>query len=74
MSEFDRAVQFERDVQAVTRAVAEENGEVYPVPFLTAARVPLDTIDFETPAPADPQLRLFEGNGFGNECEGMCGL
>ena len=66
---FARAVHFEKESQRLSEKVDEV---VRGVPFLTRALVPLDEIDFDTP---DPQMKLFENDtGFGNECEGMCGV
>lgn len=58
---FERAAQFERDLQETARAIGEWRG----VPFLHRSLVPLETVDLA--ADSHPDL-------FGNECEGMCGV
>ena len=64
--EFSRAVQFEKDLQAVKRVSDNMNG----VPFLHASLKPLGEVDFTT----DVQKGQGMLHGFGNECEGMCGV
>lgn len=64
-AEFERAVQFERDLQDVKRRSDNLGG----VPFLHASLKPLDQVDFATDAERGQSLLA----GFGNECEGMCG-
>ncbi len=58
--EFQKAVQFEKDMNAVS-ALAQKTctGE-----FLHSSRIPLDQVKFDP----DRQMDLW-----GNECEGMCG-
>ena len=60
--EFKKAVKFERKMQAAHQKSEMADG----VPFLHDSRVPLDQVVFDpTPKKKD---------GFGNECEGMCGV
>lgn len=59
--EFERAVQFERDVRASMAQITRINYDG----FLHKARVPLDEVQFKD----EP-----EPNAFGNECSGMCGV
>lgn len=43
--------------------------------YLHRSRLPLAQVDFEAKARADKaQTRLFEQDGFVNECEGLCGV
>lgn len=61
-SEFDKAVEFEKRLQASYAAASALRS----VPWLHASRRPLETVDFSADAKQpDP---------FGNECEGMCGV
>lgn len=62
--EFARAVTFERDLQAVKKVTDNMNG----IPFLHASLVPLDQVPFTT------DKERGQGDLFGNECEGMCGV
>lgn len=62
-AEFDRAVQFERDLQRIKGA--SEN--IRTVPFLHRALVTLDKVDFDD---TRGEQNLFEQH----ECEGMCGV
>lgn len=63
-TEFARAVQFERDLQRVKAETDNMKG----VPFLHASLRPLDLVDFTT------DTERGQGDMFGNECEGMCGV
>jgi hypothetical protein len=64
--EWNRAVQFEKDLQ-----LAASNQEALKgVPFLHDAMKTLDQIDFD----ALNQTTHKQVNMFGNECEGMCGV
>jgi len=65
-AEFDRAVKFELQLQAVKKISDNMNG----VPFLHASLKPLGEVDFST----DVQKGQGMLHGFGNECEGMCGV
>jgi hypothetical protein len=65
-AEFDRAVKFELQLQAVKRISDNMNG----VPFLHGSLKPLGEVDFST----DAQKGQGMLHGFGNECEGMCGV
>lgn len=62
--EFTKAVEFEKGLQKVKAA----SGNFSSTPFLTASRVPLETIDFSNDTDNGQQLL------WGNECEGMCGV
>lgn len=62
--EFERAVQFERDLQSVKSR--SENFEA--TPFLHRDAIPLDLVDLST-AEERGQMTLWD-----NECEGMCGI
>ena len=60
--EFQRAVEFEREITHGLRGTRAERF------YLHASRVPLDQVDFST-AEDHGQMGLW-----GEECEGMCGL
>jgi hypothetical protein len=62
--EFKRAVEFEKELQAVKRVSDRRGG----VPFLHRSMKPLSDVDFSTEEERG-QISLF-----GNECEGMCGV
>lgn len=62
-SDWQRAVQFERDLQAVKRVSDNMKG----VPFLHDSLKPLSEVDFSEDA-TQGQMK------FHNECEGMCGV
>lgn len=63
-AEFERAVQFERDLQTTKAQTDNMRG----VPYLHNSRVPLANVDFTTnPKGQHPDQ-------FGNECEGLCGV
>lgn len=61
---FNKAVQFERDIQAVKG----KTHNFASTPFLHRTCVPLDQIDFST------EEERGQLNMFNNECEGMCGV
>lgn len=61
--QFERAVEYERKLQETYRQVPRMHG----IPYLHAARRPLDEIDFEHDDHG-------QGDLFGAECEGMCGI
>ena len=62
--EFQRAVQFELDLQSSKAKTDNMRG----VPYLHNSRISLGLVDFSGAAKSDhPDL-------FGNECEGMCGV
>jgi hypothetical protein len=63
-AEFERAVKYEKDLQAVKRQTDNLSG----IPFLHASLKPLGEVDFSTEEERG-QLNMFE-----NECEGMCGV
>ena len=65
-AEFVRAVKFELQLQAVKKISDNMNG----VPFLHASLKPLGEVDFSTDVQKGPGML----HGFGNECEGMCGV
>jgi hypothetical protein len=62
-SEFDMAVQFEKDLQANVSRVERLSG----VPYLHNSLIPLSEVDFSE----DTNQGAFQ---FNNECEGMCGV
>lgn len=62
--EFAKAVKFEKDLQAVKRITDNMNG----VPYLHGSCMPLDQVDFTT------DTERGQGDLFGNECEGLCGV
>jgi hypothetical protein len=62
--EFQRAVKFERDLQAVKAST--DNFRT--TPFLHRSLVPLDQVDLST------DVENGQGLLWGNECEGMCGV
>ena len=62
--EFQKSVDFERQLQAVKAASDDMGG----VPFLHASLKPLDQVDFSTDTDKG------QGILFGNECEGLCGV
>lgn len=64
--EFQRAVQFERDLQANKASTRNLSC----TPFLHRSCKPLDQIDFST----DIERGQGELNYFNQECEGMCGV
>lgn len=61
--EFARAVAFEKAYQAVKQKTV-----FYSQVWLHNSRQPLDTVDFST------DFERGQGDLFGNECEGMCGV
>lgn len=63
--QFQKAVQFERDLQAVKLKSDNLGG----VPFLHDSLKPLDQVDLSTDTERGQGMLA----GFGNECEGMCG-
>jgi hypothetical protein len=63
-NEFLRAIQFEKDLQAVKRKTDNQRG----VPFLHNSLKPLSEVDFST------EEERGQLNMFNNECEGMCGV
>lgn len=65
-AEFERAVKFEKDLQAAAAKTDNRKGVMY----LHASRKPLDEVDF-SPAKSS-QLEMWDQ--FGNECEGLCGV
>lgn len=66
-AEFAQAVEFDHTMRA-SQAAGRLSFDS--VPYLHDQRVPLDEADLEERD--DPQGRLFDG--FGSECEGLCGL
>jgi hypothetical protein len=62
--EWQRAIEFERKMQAAQR----EQEVLRSVPYLHQSLRPLDSVDIDT-SPMDLQLDLF-----GDECEGLCGV
>jgi hypothetical protein len=63
-SEFQAAVQFEKDLQSVRRIADNKGG----IPFLHNSCKPLGEVDFST------EEERGQLNMFNNECEGMCGV
>jgi hypothetical protein len=61
---FAAAVAYERRMQAVQHAATSARG----MPFLHRSMKPLNEVDFST------DFDRGQGELFGNECEGMCGL
>lgn len=64
-TEFDRAVNFEKEYQKAKSATVIRKGFI---PFLHRKRIPLSEVDFSTEEERG-QLDMFN-----NECEGMCGV
>lgn len=62
---FAEAIQFEKDLQAVKRQTDNMGG----IPFLHSSLIPLGEVIFDTEARKGHMLA-----GFGNECEGLCGV
>ena len=62
--EFQRAVQFERDLQR-TKAASDNMGGI---PFLHSSLKPLDEVDLTT------DIERGQGEMFGNDCTGLCGV
>lgn len=62
--EFARAVQFEKDLQATK----EQTDNMRGVPYLHSSLQALGEVDFST------DFERGQGDLFGNECEGMCGV
>lgn len=60
--EFQKAVQYERDLQIAMLQVPSFKA----VPYLHRSLIPIDQVEFD---PYKDQINLF-----GNECEGMCGV
>jgi hypothetical protein len=63
-AEFERAAQFERDLQAASR----QNVKLLGVPFLHGSLKPLGEVDFST------DVERGQGELFGNDCTGLCGV
>ena len=68
--EFQRAIRFEKDLQAVKAKTERMRG----VPFLHPSCVPLDQVDFRTDIERGQLSLWLDEQSFGNECEGMCGV
>jgi hypothetical protein len=62
-AEFAEAVRFER-------ALNQARGQQLSASYLHAKRIPLDQVDFSTDTERGQGMLA----GFGNECEGMCGV
>lgn len=62
--EFERAAQFERDLQAASR----QNVKLRGIPFLHGSLKPLGEIDFSS------DIERGQGELFGNDCTGLCGV
>ena len=68
--DFAKAVKFERDMQEAVEKVRDRASSLQSTPFLTRYGKPLSEIDFSGNETSHHQLEL----GFGNECEGLCGV
>jgi hypothetical protein len=68
--EFQRAIRFEKDLQAVKAKTERMRG----VPFLHPSCVPLDQVDLSTDIERGQLALWLDEQSFGNECEGMCGV
>ena len=68
--EFQRAIRFEKDLQAVKAKTERKRG----VPFLHPSCVPLDQVDLSTDIERGQLSLWLDEQSFGNECEGMCGV
>lgn len=62
--EFERAIQFERDLQEAKSKTDNMRG----IPYLHNSRVTLDFVNFKD------SKELNHPDQFGNECEGLCGV
>jgi hypothetical protein len=62
--EWERAVKFEKDLQAVKVQTDNMSG----IPFLHQSLTPLDQVDLTT------EQERGQGDLFTNECEGACGV
>ncbi len=62
--EFERAVIFERDLQAASR----QNVKLLGIPYLHGSLKPLGEVDFST------DVERGQGELFGNDCTGLCGV
>jgi hypothetical protein len=62
--EFERAVQFERDLQHAKSQTDNQRGK----PFLHNSLKPLDQVDLST------DIERGQGEMFGNDCTGLCGV
>jgi len=68
--EFQRAIRFEKDLQAVKAKTERMRG----IPFLHPSCVPLDQVDLSTDIERGQLSLWLDEQSFGNECEGMCGV
>jgi len=68
--EFQRAIRFEKDLQAVKAKTERVRG----IPFLHPSCVPLDQVDLSTDIERGQLSLWLDEQSFGNECEGMCGV
>jgi hypothetical protein len=68
--EFQRAIRFEKDLQAVKAKTERMRG----IPFLHPSCVPLDQVDLSTDIDRGQLSLWLDEQSFGNECEGMCGV
>jgi hypothetical protein len=62
--EFERAVQFERDLQTAKAQTDNQRGK----PFLHNSLIPLGEVDLTT------DIERGQGEMFGNDCTGLCGV
>jgi hypothetical protein len=68
--EFQRAIEFEKNLQAAKAKTDNQRG----VPFLHPSLVPLDQVDFRTDIERGQLALWLDEQSFGNDCEGMCGV
>jgi hypothetical protein len=68
--EFQRAIRFEKDLQAVKAKTERMRG----IPFLHPSCVPLDEVDLSTDIERGQLSLWLDEQSFGNECEGLCGV
>lgn len=61
------------DIVQIDRAIREPVRGMRGRQFMHRSAKPIDEVDFSTPEERG-QLTMFTQDGFGNECEGMCGL
>jgi hypothetical protein len=61
------------DVVQIDRAIRKPVGKMRGEQFMHRSATPLEDVDFSTPEERG-QGTLFGEDGFGNECEGMCGV
>ncbi len=65
--DFRRAVVFEKELQVACASTTIETAKLRGVPFLHRACIPLSEVEFGNSGQLD-------FSGFGNDCEGLCGV